>query len=272
LASDEKNYKAHIERFGLMRITGLGWMGVIAEDFATAVAFFGEKLGLSLAFRDEAKAVAHFRMQSGQLIEVYGPSNRQRKEKYRLFNGPVLGFAVQDIELAHQEMIAKGANFITGIERWEGEAWAMFLGPEDKLFALQQSGNRRVQNSAKFASFSWAGVVMQDFDGAINYFSELMQMPLAWRNDKTGLAHFMFSNGHHFEIIDAGNSWSRIMPFIAIGFEAEDVWQARAELESLGVGFIGKVVVTSVGAAFTYFHGPDGYPYEIWKPGEADAE
>ena len=252
-----------------MQITGLGWMGVIAEDFETAVAFFGENLGLSLVFRDEARVLAHFRLQSGQLIEVYGPSNRQRKEKYRWFNGPALGFVVPDIEHAYQEMIANGANFLTGIERWEDEAWALFLGPEDKLLAVRQATHRRVQNSAKFARFSWAGVVMRDFDDAIRYFSKVMQMPLAWRNDKRGLAHFKFPNGDHFEIIDASNSWSRIMPYTAIGFETDDVWQARAEMESVGVEFIGKVVVTSVGAVFTYFRGPEGHPYEIWKPGEA---
>ena len=83
-----------------MRVTQLSWAGVLTEDFEDAVHFFSEVLGLSLEYRDEAKAIVHFRFLSGQLLEVYGPSNRQRKEKYRWFNGPALGFEVEAFEAA----------------------------------------------------------------------------------------------------------------------------------------------------------------------------
>jgi hypothetical protein len=62
------------------------------------------------------------------------------------------------------------------------------------------------------------------------------------------------------------------MPYIAIGFEVDDVQQARAEMEMNGVEFITSVVTTSAGEAFTYFRGPDGYPYEILSQGNATGE
>ena len=255
-----------------MHLKGLGWAGVITEDFEVALGFFSETLGLALEHRDEAKMLAHFRLKSGQLFEVYGPSNRQRKEKYRWFNGPALGFEVEDIELARKEMVARGARFITEIEMWEDEAWSMFLGPEDKLFQIQLPGRRPSKKPANISGFSWAGVVMQEFDEAVRFFTEVMEMPLAQRGDDIEVAHFWLPAEHLFEVFGPNDNGTELMPHLTIGFEAEDVWQVRAELEKAGVQFIGKVGVISTGGAFTYFRGPDGYPYEIWKPGKLTVE
>jgi catechol 2,3-dioxygenase-like lactoylglutathione lyase family enzyme len=70
-----------------MQVTGIGWAGILTEDFETSLRFFSDVLGLSLTYRDNTKELAHFRFYSGQLFEFYGPSNRERKEKYQLFRG-----------------------------------------------------------------------------------------------------------------------------------------------------------------------------------------
>jgi len=44
----------------------------------------------------------------------------------------------------------------------------------------------------------------------------------------------------------------------------EDVRAARKELESRGVEFVTDVVGNE-SEAWTYFHGPDGYLYELWQ-------
>jgi predicted enzyme related to lactoylglutathione lyase len=250
-----------------MYVEGLGWAGVLTEDLEAALNFFSETLGLPLEYRDEEIMLAHFWLKSGQLFEVYGPSNRQRKEKYRWFNGPALGFEVDDIELARAGMIARGARFVTEIETWEDEAYSMFLGPEDKLLQIQLPGRRPSKEATHILGFSWAGVVMKDFDGAVRFFTEVMEMPLAQRDDDDGFAHFQLPAGHLFEVFGPNNKWTELMPHLTIGFEVEDVWQTRAELEKKGVEFIGKVEVIPADGAFTYFRGPDSYPYEIWKPG-----
>jgi catechol 2,3-dioxygenase-like lactoylglutathione lyase family enzyme len=61
-----------------MRVTGIGWVGVLTDDYEETLHFFSEILGLSLEYRNEDKVHAHFRLPSGQLLEVFGPSNRQR--------------------------------------------------------------------------------------------------------------------------------------------------------------------------------------------------
>lgn len=248
-----------------MRVTGIGWLGVLTENYEEALHFFSEILGLSLEHRDEAKVLAHFWLPSGQLLEVFGPSNRQRKEKYRWFTGPEVGFEVEDVGVAYQEMVARGVRFITEVEIWEDHAWAHFLGPEDTLFGIQKSPLSYPEKSGKILSYSWAGMVVHDLDGAVSFFEKVMEMPLSRRGDEREFAHFRLPAGHLFEIFGPNNSWSQLMSRITIAFEVEDVRQTRVDLEEKGVEFITDVVVTSIGEEFTYFRGPDGYLYELWK-------
>jgi catechol 2,3-dioxygenase-like lactoylglutathione lyase family enzyme len=249
-----------------MRVTQLSWAGVLTEDFEDTVHFFSEVLGLSLEYRDEANAIVHFRLPTRQLLEIYGPSNRQRKEKYRRFNGPALGFEVEAFEAAHQQMMARGVRFITEVETWEGDAWALFLGPEDKLFEIQRPARKYPEKTAKITRFSGAGVRMQNFVEAVRFFSQVMEMPLARQDDRQEFAHFWLPAGHLFEVFGPNNPWGQLTPYATIAFEVEDVWRARRELEVRGVEFVGEVAVTSTAEAFTYFRGPDGYLYAIWKP------
>ncbi len=250
-----------------MRVTGFNWVGVLTDDFEETIHFFAEVLGLSLEYRDEAKDIIHFRLLSGQLLELYGPSNRQRKEKYRWFNGPVLGLEVEDLGAARQEMLAKGVRFITEVERDPptGDAWSYFLGPEEKLFTIQQPVRRYPEEIGQISGFSWAGMVTQNFEGAVGFFSEVMEMPLTRRDDVRELAHFWLPAGQIFEVFGSHNHWSQLMPQLTIAFEVDDVGEARREMEKVGIEFISDVVVTPAGETFTYFRGPDGYLYEIWK-------
>jgi predicted enzyme related to lactoylglutathione lyase len=183
-----------------------------------------------------------------------------------LFSGPEAGFEVEDVGLARQEMVARGARFITEVETWEEDAWAHFLGPEETLFGIQQPSLRYPEKSGMILNYSWAGLVVQDLDGAVNFFEKVMEMPLARRDDGREFAHFRLPAGHLFEIFGPNNSWSRLMSRITIAFEVDDVWQTRVNLEEKGVEFVSDVIVTSIGEVFTYFRGPDGYLYEIWKP------
>lgn len=249
-----------------MRVKEISWAGVLTEGFEESVHFFSEVLGLSLEHRDEAKAIVHLRFPSGQLLEVYGPSNRQRKEKYRRFNGPALGFEVEEVEAARQQMMARGVRFISEVETWEGDAWALFLGPEDKLFEIQRPARKYPEKTARVTGFSGAGVVMQDFVEAVRFFSQVMEMPLAWRDDGQEFAHFWLPGGHLFEVFGPNNQRGQLTPYAVVAFEAEDVGQARRELEARGVEFVGEVVDTSTAEAITYFRGPDRYLYAIWKP------
>jgi hypothetical protein len=134
---------------------------------------------LALGYHDEANEIAHLRPASGQLFELYGPGNRQRKDKYLHFNGPALDLQVEDVRAARQAMLARGVEFIAEVETYEADAWAYFLGPEGRLFTIQQAEHRSSQSAGPLLGFSRASLPAHDLTGAVRFFSEVMEMALA---------------------------------------------------------------------------------------------
>ena len=253
-----------------MRTVGFSWVGLLVSDFEKSIDFFSKVLGLSLDHEDTARVVAHFLLPSGQMLEVFGPSNRQRKAKYELFDGPVIGFQVDDLSNAVDEMKFRGAQFVTQIETApDGDSWAYFLGPGDTLFTIAQSKIEPIgMGKSIIVGFSWAGVVFADFDGAVQFFQDVMAMPLDRRDDVKQVAQFWLPKRHLFEVFGPNNRWADLMPHPTIAFEIDDVRAVREELEGQEVEFITEVEVTSANEAFTYFRGPDGLIFEIWQLGE----
>ncbi len=91
-----------------MRILGYSWVGVRTEDFGATIRFFVEKLGLAVRWRAEDAEIAHFRLPSGQLFEVFGRNNAG----VQTTTCPVVGFEVEDVWAARQELTQVGVEFI----------------------------------------------------------------------------------------------------------------------------------------------------------------
>jgi len=255
-----------------MRVTSIDWAGALSDNYKASQNFLSEKLGLPLQLEAKKSVVSHFRLPSGQLLELYGPSKQYRAhEKFRWFDGHALGFEVDNLEAAYQQMVERGAHFIHEIETWKEESWCMFLGPENKLLQIQQSGPRSPEpqdKNAELLRFSWAGVVMHDFDAAVRFFSQVMELPLSRRDDNAASAQFWLPEGHLFEVFGPTHAWSHIMEQLTIGFQVEDVKQVKAAMEVRGVDFVTDSEVTSDGHEFAFFRDLNNYLYAIWKPGE----
>jgi catechol 2,3-dioxygenase-like lactoylglutathione lyase family enzyme len=116
------------------------------------------------------------------------------------------------------------------------------------------------------SAYSWAGIRTADFAATVRFFAEVLGLPLTLRNDDSEFAHFWLPSGQLFEIF--GPKACELQPIgcPVLGFEVEDVGAARQELEVQGVEFVTEVFEMDDGAAWTYFRGPDGYPYELWRP------
>lgn len=93
-------------------------------------------VGLPLSLRNNDSEAAHFRLESGDLFEVFGPNNPNDE----LHVNPTFGFEVDDIVSARTEMAARGVEFVTEIRTWEEEAWCYFRGPDSYLYEIKQSG------------------------------------------------------------------------------------------------------------------------------------
>ncbi len=118
-----------------MHILGYSWVGVRTEDFEATIRFFADTLRLPLAWRAQDAEIAGFRLPSGQLFEVFGPSNAG----VQTTTCPVVGFEVADVWAARQELARMGVEFITDVEESEdGDAWVYFRGPDGQLYELQR--------------------------------------------------------------------------------------------------------------------------------------
>ncbi len=119
----------------------------------------------------------------------------------------------------------------------------------------------------KVLGYSWLGVRTGYFDAAVRFFAETLDLPLAARDDLRDFAMFRLPSGQLVEIFGPRDTQHDFMTAPVAGFEVEDVRAARRELEAQGVEFVTEVMNWGGGAASTYFRGPDGHLYELWRPG-----
>ena len=116
-----------------MHVLGYTWAGVRTSDLNSSSRFFSDILGLRRVH--DGKGLVQFELPSGQLFEVFGSESRH----YQFHNCPVLGFQVEDVRAAKQEMESKGIEFMTEVFGDDKEAWAYFRGPDGYLYEIWQT-------------------------------------------------------------------------------------------------------------------------------------
>lgn len=117
-----------------VKARGLVWMGVPTDDFAGTVAFFRGVMGLKEERSEGEFAV--LRLPGGESVEVFGPSFRDQEQ---FATGPVVGFLVDDVAVAREEMEARGVGFVGPVHAGDaGAAWSHFRGPDGKVYEITQ--------------------------------------------------------------------------------------------------------------------------------------
>ena|SRR5215831_6583370 len=93
-----------------MRIKGLVWLGIPADDYATAVRFFTQTLGLEVAF-DEAGTM-ELSAENDDRIQLFGPGHRYFAF-YRSRGASIVPlFEVDNLDQAHDELARGGAEIV----------------------------------------------------------------------------------------------------------------------------------------------------------------
>ena len=116
-----------------MHVLGYTWAGVRTRDLNSSSRFFSDILGLRCVHED--KGLVQFELPSGQLFEVFGSESRY----YQFHDCPVVGFQVEDVRAAKQEMESKGIEFMTDVFGDDKEAWSYFRGPDGYLYEIWQT-------------------------------------------------------------------------------------------------------------------------------------
>jgi catechol 2,3-dioxygenase-like lactoylglutathione lyase family enzyme len=114
----------------------------------------------------------------------------------------------------------------------------------------------------------WTGVRVTDQKAAEVFFSDVLGLTLARKDDDQHFSLFQLPSGQEFEVFGPGSLWSAIHEHpVVVGFEVENVPQARGELESLGVELVTDIQGDQRTGAWCYFRGPDGILFEICSKG-----
>ena len=113
-------------------IRGLGWAGTRTDRFAETTAFFRDVLGLPVAHASAHQVV--FSLPGDALLEVFGPGDPDHDH---FSTGPVVGFFVDDIEAARDELERAGVELLgpLGGTKETGQ-WAHFRAPDGNVYEL----------------------------------------------------------------------------------------------------------------------------------------
>jgi catechol 2,3-dioxygenase-like lactoylglutathione lyase family enzyme len=113
-------------------IKGLGWAGTRTDRFAETTAFFRDVLGLPVAHASAHQVV--FSLPGDALLEVFGPGDPDHDH---FSTGPVVGFFVDDIEAARDQLERAGVELLgpLGGTRETGR-WAHFRAPDGNVYEL----------------------------------------------------------------------------------------------------------------------------------------
>jgi len=108
------------------------WVGVVSEDLERQRGFYRDVLGLQE--RDAGEDFAIFEI-DGNILGLLARSDAPQYARRSVS----VGFVVEDIEAAREELLRRGVEPVTGVEGpAEGQYWAYFRDAEGNLFELVQ--------------------------------------------------------------------------------------------------------------------------------------
>jgi catechol 2,3-dioxygenase-like lactoylglutathione lyase family enzyme len=108
------------------------WVGVVVDDLEKQRRFWGNLL--ALPEHHAGPDFVDFEMGDGRTFELIQRSDDPQYDRARF----QVGFEVEDVERAREELIRRGVEPITGILADEQSPWAYFRDPEGNVFEIKQ--------------------------------------------------------------------------------------------------------------------------------------
>jgi catechol 2,3-dioxygenase-like lactoylglutathione lyase family enzyme len=117
-----------------MNVIALGWVGVRTDRAEELVHFYADVLGLPLVAQEPG--FWKFELPNGDEVEVFGPGDADHDH---FTTGPVIGFAVDDLDAAVDELRRHGVELLGTA----GPTWQHFRGPDGHVYELVAAGEPR---------------------------------------------------------------------------------------------------------------------------------
>ncbi len=118
-----------------MHVRGITWVGTRTDHWSETVDMF--EAGLGLRRSHDLPGVAVFTLDNGDTVEVF---TTDEPDHGHFTTGPVVGFAVDDIEAARAELDAAGLEILGPIQHGGGMAWLHFRGADGNVWELTARG------------------------------------------------------------------------------------------------------------------------------------
>lgn len=108
------------------------WIGVVAEDLERQRTFYRDVLGFQE--REAGDGFVMFEV-DGHIVELIAKSSEPQYAR----KGTAVGFVVEDMASAREELIRRGVEPVSDVEGpSDGQIWAYFRDGEGNLFELVQ--------------------------------------------------------------------------------------------------------------------------------------
>lgn len=115
-----------------MKAKALNWLGTRTDRYEETVRFLQEVLGLEV--QHKGKDFAILALEDGTHVEVFGPGE---EEHMFMTTGPVVGFKVDDVRAARNEMEAAGIEFLDPeVQTYQTSSWTHFRGPDGNVYQI----------------------------------------------------------------------------------------------------------------------------------------
>jgi catechol 2,3-dioxygenase-like lactoylglutathione lyase family enzyme len=107
------------------------WIGVVCADLDAQRRFYRDVLGLREA--DQGEDWVQFDMGAGVTFEIIAQSEDPEYDQPRY----QVGFAVEDIHAARDELLSRGVQVVSDI-KGSNSRWAYFRDPEGNVFEITE--------------------------------------------------------------------------------------------------------------------------------------
>lgn len=122
-----------------MKIRRIGWFGLWTDHFPETAEFFSSVLGLPTDYAEPDFAMFALPDADRDFVEIFGPA--QSGDWPAPDMGSSLGFVVDDVVGAREELTARGADLvgeITWLSSRPGYGWFNIRGPDGRIYSIIQ--------------------------------------------------------------------------------------------------------------------------------------
>jgi hypothetical protein len=117
-----------------MKVLGIRWLGVHAENYDEMVGFLRDVLGLDVLFAEQQ--TTELTLPDGNRVQVFGPGHRYHRFFGEHAAGPVPLFEVDDLVEARRILEVAGIELLGAAERDAAWEWLHFRAPDGNVYEL----------------------------------------------------------------------------------------------------------------------------------------